>query len=109
MAERFQHNEFSGTYHDAGAGTDASWQATYSIRCYVALIDGRLNSISVGFLKFEDSFLSESDVAYLFVTGSHRSPELMRAMRNFFHIFGGSGLHPDDVGNNLPVLNAQNA
>ena len=24
------------------------------------------------------------------------------AMRYFFHIFDGSGLHPDDVGNNLP-------
>lgn len=23
-------------------------------------------------------------------------------MRYFFHIFDGSGLHPDDVGNNLP-------
>jgi hypothetical protein len=24
------------------------------------------------------------------------------AMRYFFHIFDGSGIHPDDVGNNLP-------
>ena len=26
------------------------------------------------------------------------------AMRYFFHIFDGSELHPDDVGNNLPSL-----
>jgi len=29
-------------------------------------------------------------------------------MRYFFHIFDGSELHPDDVGNNLPSLSVQN-
>ena len=40
---------------------------------------------------------------HVFVTGRQRSPELIGSRCDiFFHIFDGSGLHPDDVENNLP-------